>query len=109
MDRIRRGHKTRWLWALILIGIVYSGLLYSERTVTGSDKTDGIIGVLLGLYVCSHPAANLVDMLFFSRGERRRASSRRSTVLWLALNLMVLLVGWLSIFVGTVRIVGRAE
>jgi hypothetical protein len=29
--------------------------------------------------------------------------------LWLAINLFVLLVGWLVIFVGTTRLIGRAD
>ena len=68
MDHHPRGRNTAVLWALILLGIAYSSLLYYGRRLTGTDKVDGIIGVLLGLYICSHPAANVVDLLFF-RGE----------------------------------------
>jgi hypothetical protein len=109
MDQVQRGRKIKMLWALILIGIAYGCLLYYQRKITGTDFADGIIGVLLGLYICSHPAANLVDMLFYSRGGRRQFPSKWSALLWLALNMMVLLTGCLSIFIGTTRIVGRAE
>ena len=109
MDRLRRGRNVTMLWALVLIGIVYSGFLNYQRTLTGADNLDGIIGVLLGLYICSHPAANVVDMLFFRRGAQRQSSSRGSAVLWLSLNTLVLLIGWLVIFVGTTRLIGRAD
>ena len=109
MHQHRRGHDIKALWVLILLGITYSSLLYYERTLTGADKVDGIIGVLLGLYICSHPAANIVDMLFFRRGARRQFSSRGSAVLWLALNILVLLTAWVVIFAGTTRLIGRAD
>jgi uncharacterized membrane protein len=109
MDQHRRGHNIKTLWALVLLGIAYSSLLYYQRTLTGTNNVDGIIGVMLGLYICSHPAANVVDMLFFGRGARRQFASRRSAVLWLALNMLVLLTGWLVIFVGTTRLIGKAD
>lgn len=109
MDQPRRGRNIKILWALVLLGMAFSGFLYDQRTLTGADNVDGIIGVLLGLYICSHPAANLVDLLLFRRGARRQFSSRGSAVLWLALNVLVLLVGWLVIFVGTTRLIGRAD
>jgi hypothetical protein len=109
MDQHRRGHNTKTLWALFLLGIAYSSLLYYQRTLTDMNNVDGIIGVLLGLYICSHPAANVVDMLFFRRGGRRQFSSKRSTVLWLGLNMLVLLIGWLAIFIGTTRIVSTGD
>ena len=109
MDQHRRGHNTKMLWALALLGIGYSSLLYYQRTLTDMNNVDGIIGVLLGLYICSHPAANVVDMLFFRRSARGQFSSRQSTILWLALNMLVLLIGWIVIFVGTTRLVGRAD
>ena len=109
MDQHRRGHNIKTLWALVLLGIAYSSLLYYQRTLTGTNNVDGIIGVMLGLYICSHPAANVVDMLFFGRGTRSQFSSRRSAVLWLALNMLVLLIGWIVIFVGTTRLIGKAD
>jgi len=99
----------KMLWVLVLLGIAYSSVLYYRGTLTGTNNVDGIIGVLLGLYICSHPAANLVDMLFFRRGARRQFSSRQLTVVWLALNMIVLLIGWIVIFCGTTRFVGRGD
>jgi hypothetical protein len=94
---------------LILLGTVYCGLLHFQRTLTGTNMADGIIGVVLGLYICSHPAARLVDLLFYRRSIQRSFSSKGSALLWLALNGLVLLTGWLSIFIGTVRMVGKGE
>jgi hypothetical protein len=69
---------------------------------------DGSLGVILGLYICSHPAANAVDMLFFERYNLRQISSEWSGVGWLALNALVLLAGWMVIFIGLTRLVDRA-
>lgn len=109
MDEHRSGHNIKTLWVLIILGIVYSGLLYYQLTITGTEKLDGIIGVMLGLYICSHPVANLLDMFFFERSARSQFSSRWSAVLWVALNVLVLLIGWFVIFNGTVRLVGKAD
>ena len=66
---------------------------------------DGIIGLAFGLYVCSHPAANAVSMLFFERQSLRQVSSGWSAVQWLALNLLTLLAGWMVVFIGITRLV----
>ncbi len=65
--------------------------------------------MVFGLYISSHPAAFIVDLLFFRRSTVNGFSSNRSLVLWLMLNLLVLLVGWLVIFIGTTLLIGRAE
>ena len=109
MEQHRRKRNIKMLWALILLGIAYSGVLHYQRTLTGLGEVDGIIGVLLGLYICSHPAANVVDMLFFRQSARHLFSSRRSAVLWLVLNIVVLLMGWVVIFGGTTRFFGRVD
>jgi len=109
MDRQKLGHKTILLSALIVVGIAYSGCLYFEPTLTGKQELDGIIGVVLGLYINSHPAAHLVEMLFYRRATRYPFSSKRSLAVWLCLNLLVLLISGIVIFVGTTRLIGRTE
>ena len=104
MDQHRRGRNIKALWGLVLLGIAYSGWFYYQRTLTGTNHVDGIISVLLGLYICSHPAANFLDLLFFARGAHQ-VSSLPSTIFWLALNLLVLLIGWIVIFIGATRLV----
>lgn len=101
--------KIKMLLALTLLGIAYSILLYYQGTLTGRDNVDGIIGVVFGLYMCSYPAAFIVDLLFFRRDSWHKFSSSRSTLIWLALNMLVLLIGWLVIFLGTTRLIGRTE
>jgi hypothetical protein len=66
-----------------------------------------MIGVVLGLYISSHPAAHLVDMLFYRRAIRYSFPSKGSFVLWLSLNVLVLLISGIVIFVGTTRLIGR--
>ena len=94
---------------LSALGIAYSTFLHFRPTLTGGYQLDGIIGVVLGLYISSLPAANLVDMLFYRRGIRYRFSSRRSLVLWLSLNVLVLLISGMVIFVGTTRLITRTD
>jgi hypothetical protein len=109
MDQQRRGRNVMMLSVLVVLGIGYSSFLYYQGTLTGMNNVDGIIGVVLGLYICSHPAANLVDMLFYRRGIQYRFSSRRSAVFWLVLNVLVVLISGIAIFVGTTRLIGRAD
>jgi hypothetical protein len=105
MGRRRRGRNTKILWSMILLAIAYWILLYYLESPTGTILLDGAIGVMLGLYVCSHPAANAVDVLFMERGAFQQLSSEWSGAGWLGLNLLVLFVGWLLIFMGTTRFV----
>jgi hypothetical protein len=109
MDQQRLGRNIITLSVFIVLGIAYSSFLYFEPTLTGTHLLDGIIGVVLGLYISSHPAAHLVDMLFYRRAIRYQFSSKRSFVLWLSLNVLVLLISGIVIFVGTTRLIGRTD
>jgi hypothetical protein len=95
------------LWRLILLAIAYGILLRCLDTLTGSATADGAIGLALGLFICAHPAANAVNILFFERDMLSRLSEW-SIVRWLALNLLVLLAGWMVIFLGLRRLVDKA-
>ena len=107
MRERRRGRNVKTMWVLILLAIVYSGWLYYAHTLTGNNRWDGSIGVLLGLFICAHPAANLLDALLFAGSTGWDNSSWQSTLGWLALNLLVLFSGWNVIFIGTTRFVSR--
>jgi hypothetical protein len=109
MDQQQRARHIIMLLILVALGIAYSGLFYSQRSLTGINHLDGIIGVVFGLYICSHPAANLVDLLFYKRTIQHPFSSKRFIVLWLLLNMLVLLIGGMAIFIGTTRFIGRAD
>ena len=88
---------------MILLGIGYLVLLNSQQPLTGSYKTDGIVSVLVGLYICSHPAANSLDFLLYRRYMLARKTTRSIEIAWWALNLAVLLTGWWVMSVGIVR------
>ena len=105
MRERRRGRNVKTMWALILVAIAFIGWLYFQRTLTGSNKLDGSLGVLLGLFICAHPAANLLDLVLFADSAGRDGSSWRSILAWLALNLLVLFSGWNVISIGTTRFV----
>jgi hypothetical protein len=110
MKQQRNGRNTGTgaLWALILLGILYLGLVFAMPALTGVSLLDGSIGVVLGLFICSRPAGNAVDMLFYERGAFRRLTSGWAGIGWLSLNLLVLFVGWLVIVSGAMRFVGRS-
>ena len=94
---------TRRLWALLVPAAAYLGWV-AYLPVVGFGLADGTIGVLLGLYICSHPAANGIDLIFLERGAFRRVTSRWSGVSWLALNGLVMFVGWLVIVAGATQV-----
>jgi hypothetical protein len=100
-------HKAGALWAWIGVAIWYVVLLRFGPALTGRPVWDGAIGVALGLFVCAHPAANAIHLLFFERQAVRRVSSDGPLIRWLALNLLVLSVGWVVVFAGLRRLVER--
>jgi len=104
MREYRYRRNTKLLCVVLLLGAVYIGLLYNLDTLTGSRFLDGTIGVMLGLYVCSQPAANAIDVLFFHRGALREISSGWLGFWWLALNASVLLLGWTVITIGATQL-----
>jgi hypothetical protein len=93
----RHERNVRVLWGMILLALAYNSLLRYLPTLTGSGL----------LYVCSHPAANAIKMLFFER-DALRHMPEWSVIRWLALNLLVLLAGWTVIFAGLRRLVDQA-
>ena len=107
MDRRRYRLNYPVLSALILLGMVYAAWALRLHSLTGNRLLDGGIGLVLGLYICSRPAANAVDLLFFDRHALGQLASEWEGVGWLALNLLVLFLGWVVITVGATRFVGR--
>lgn len=105
--RLRHRRNTRVLWGLLAMAIAYSGLLRFLHTLTGIAMLDGSMGVALGLYICAHPAANAVNILFFERDTLQHLSEP-AVLRWLGLNLLVLLAGWVVIFVGLRRLLHGA-
>jgi hypothetical protein len=99
--------KAGLLWGLIAVAMSYIALLSFLPALTGKPLLDGTIGVVLGLYICSRPAANAVDMLFFERHALRQLKGAWSGIGWLALNLLALGAGWLVLERGVLRLVAH--
>lgn len=104
-----RPHAQRLNYAalarLILLAVIFLGWLAFRQTITGSLRWDGIIGVLLGLFICAHPAANAIDLLLFRKYLVADAlTTRGQWATWLAMNLLTMAVGWLVIFDGMLRV-----
>ena len=104
---MRRGN-IKTFWTIAGLGIVYIFLMYYHGVLTGRDQVDGVIGVVFGLYICSRPAAYFVDLLFFKQETQYKFTSKRR-LLWLVPNLLVMLIGWSTIFIGVTRLVVRGE
>jgi hypothetical protein len=99
----RRKRNSGLLVVLLMLALVYIGLLFARVRLTGRGIVDGSLGVVLGLYICSRPAANAIDLLFYDRGSLSDMVSGPSGITWLVLNLLVMLAGWLVIVLGAIR------
>lgn len=102
------GRRVWLLGGLCLAAGVYVGGLWMVGTWTGRPLLDGALGVVAGLYMCSHPAGHAIDLLFFQRQARPAFTSRAAGLGWLALNLLTLLLGWLVIAAGATRLAARS-
>jgi hypothetical protein len=88
----------------MLLALAYSLVLFSfGPLLTGEARMDGAIGIVLGLYVCSHPASNVLDLLFSEGGVRRHAPADESGIFWYFLNLLVMIAGWLAVLLGIIQ------
>jgi hypothetical protein len=61
---------------------------------SGNSIMDGMVGIVLGLFICSRPAANGIDLLFVERGAFKRVVKQRAGIAWFLLNGLVMAVGW---------------
>jgi hypothetical protein len=107
MDRRDYRRKSAFLLALIAAAALYSLWFAARRIVSGNPTFDGALSVVLGLYICSRPAGNAIDLLFYERGSFR--FSQWNSLGWLALNILTLFMGWLVIYLGTTHLTSRAE
>jgi hypothetical protein len=94
----RRLRSIIMLLGLILAAVIYSGILYSRPTFAAARWDEGVLGVMLGLFTCSRPAAHLLDLLY----QAHYAGPPKLWV-WLALNLLALLVGVIVVFMGVMQ------
>ena len=80
----------------------YGAVLYGLGTVTTNAILDGMVGVVLGLYLCSIPARAIMDVLFADRFAAERFWSNRPL---LTMHGLALLAGTLVIFAGMVCLI----
>jgi hypothetical protein len=105
-DRIHR--NSALLWSLMIPASAYLFWQYNWPYSSGNSVLDGMVGVVLGLFICSRPAANGIDLIFVERGAFKRVLRQRSGVAWFLLNGLVMLVGWFVISVGAARLTTQA-
>ena len=109
MDHDHYRRKTKLLWTLILTAAAYILWFNQRQRLTGNPMVDGAFSVVLGLYICSCPAGNAIDLLFFERASFRNVIAQSSSIGWLALNILTLLMGWIVIYLGTAHLTGRGD
>jgi hypothetical protein len=100
-----RGNRKRIVLLLILTlpAVIYIIIAQRQIEITADTRIDGMIGVMLGLYICSLAAADLLDMLF----TRWPRLSKLTQLQWLALNAVFLLLGVAVIIMGTTRFTAK--
>jgi hypothetical protein len=89
-----------------LMGILAAAYALSVGLIGPAPRTlrvEGIAGVILGLYIGSHPAANLLDILLYGRVFGPIFPSKKKNAGWLILNFTVLLAGFAVIVLGATR------
>jgi hypothetical protein len=100
MDQYWRGRSPAFLFGMIVLAAVYGWLVSYLGLTTGTVLLDGTIGVGLGLYICSHPVSNAIDLLFLDHGIMRHGSQDAHGLAWYGLNLLVMVAGWLVCVIG---------
>lgn len=101
MKTIRQERNIALLATMLLLAALYTGWLFIQGSLTGTARWDGVIGVLFGLYMASHPAGNALDMLLFMASDAREEILTTGVGrIWLTLNALVMLAAWFVIFIG---------
>ena len=86
--------------------VLYGALRLSGVPLSGDRLIDGSLGILLGLYTGSHPAAYAIDLFFFSRSDPRPGSEALLSWPNLTLNGLALLCAWMTLTLGAIRLGG---
>ena len=106
MNRQHSPYSIASLLILIGLAVVYGFVEDYQRAFTGSIQTDGIVGVILGLFICSRPAANFLSALYRSSSSYRAAAWPRW--LWPVLNGLTLCAGIVTVIIGAMQFVRGA-
>jgi hypothetical protein len=101
----KHGSNTWMLGGSLALAGLYFGLLVarSSQGLAVSSRLGGVVGIVLGLFMCSHPAANALNLLLFHQGAAFLGFSRPAYRWWWVLNLMVFLTSLGVIFSGTLQ------
>ncbi len=99
--------KIQNLWGLVLAAIGLGSILHYLPRLTGIQELGGLSGVLVGLYICAQPAANMLNLLLYGPELHWQSLLQRSNFSWVALNLLVLFCGLALIVIGTTRFSSR--
>jgi len=108
MQGRRSPYRAGRLWLLALLALAYAAILHALPPLTEQAIWQGSLGIFLGLFICAHPAANAIDVLFFRRYAVQELTSAWSGWSWLGLNLLILGLGWWVIALGAIRLLGPA-
>jgi EamA domain-containing membrane protein RarD len=101
--------RTARMWALLASAAAYLVWVGLFPAYTFGLLVDGSVGIVLGLYICSQPAANGIDLMFVQRGTFRRVMRQSDGIEWLMLNALVMLIGWFVIVLGAARFMAPAQ
>jgi hypothetical protein len=103
LTRQKYARKNILLWVLDFVSLTVISIFILVPNLSGSLKIDGGIGVMMGLYICSHPSAHFLDMLLSGRGPWPQSTSKKEIISWISHNVLVLILGWIVILCGTMR------
>lgn len=105
---LRITRNIQLLVGMLLLAAGYIGWLVYAGSFMNSNRLEGTLGILLGLYIGSHPAANMLDILLFMNADTREGliTTNRGRV-WLLLSGLTGLASWAVIFAATLRFVTR--
>ena len=95
------------LIASLAASALYSGALMAGLPPSADRLITGSLGILLGLYTASHPAAFAIDLFYLSRSETRAGSETLTRWPNLALNGLALLLAWMTVTLGAIHLGGR--
>src|SRR5689334_16206685 len=105
MRQPRLEHHPIRMWTSVLLALGYGWLVLTVGSLTGSNTVDGIIGVLLGFYICSHPVARTLDLLYLPRVVRQDYLANEAGMMWLWLSILVVVIGVGTVIIGANRFV----
>jgi len=101
---LQQERNVKVLWGWIAFAVVYSVVLRLLPTLTAWPTMEVYVTVAVGLYICTHPAANAIKLLYLERYSLHQLASDKEMLRWLGLNLLVLLAGCTVIYTGLLEL-----